>query len=491
MSTISQNKLQQLCFNLVVPAVFFGLALYFMPLEQAFRFDNDEGIELLKAALYSEGFSLYTQIWNDQPPLLTVLLSHWFSLLGKSIFAGRLLILSCSTVLVWSFCQTLRMSLGSRAALLGTLMLVTSYKFLELSVSVMFGLPALALAMLSVYTLMLYKRKPHKSLVIVSGSLLALSLQTKLFTVFVIPLLICELLNYSIRPVIQKEGRWSSVLLWLGSLLIVFILTGLLLHSLSFEQLLQANLGQSVQSAFQDENLRRVILPMLLQDIDLLLLATLGILVVVIKQQWERIFPLVWLVTVTLLLLNYKPVWHHYYLLFSIPFTWLATQGAISAFNFLRQERWCSGFQSLNLKKLFIPGLAATLLILSIIGIPIKLITVQRENQMSLEDHHLNTEVVNQLLEYKQSTRWVFTDLPIYAFYTGLRVPPEIAVLSKKRLISGNLTVSGLFSILQTYHPEQVVLGRFPEVHRELSTYLHTNYSKTYESSSVTHYLIK
>lgn len=490
MSTIPHSKLQQLCFNLAVPALFFGLAICFMPLEQAFRFDNDEGIELLKAALYSEGFSLYTQIWNDQPPLLTVLLSHWFSLFGRSIFAGRLLILSCSTVLVWSFCQTLRICLGSRAALIGTLMLVTSYKFLELSVSVMFGLPALALAMLSVYTLMLYKRKPDRSLIIGSGSLLALSLQTKLFTVFIIPLLVFELLSCN-RPETQREGRWSPVLLWLGSLLVIFTLTGLLLHSLSYEQLLQANLDQSVQLAFQDENLPRVILPMLLQDIDLLALATLGILVVVGKQQWEKKFPLVWLVTVTLLLLNYKPVWHHYYLLFSIPLTWLATQGAISAFNLLQQERWCSNFQSLDIKKLFIPSLLATLLILPIIGLPIKIITVQRENQMSLEDHHLNTEVVNQLLEYKQSTQWVFTDLPIYAFYTGLRVPPEIAVLSKKRLLSGNIRISDLLSILQTYHPEQVVLGRFPEIHYELSTYLHKNYLKTYETSSVTHYLVK
>jgi 4-amino-4-deoxy-L-arabinose transferase-like glycosyltransferase len=492
MSTIPHGKLQKsLFFNLFVPALFFGLAICFMPLEQAFRFDNDEGLELIKASLYSEGFSLYTQIWNDQPPLLTVLLSHWFDLFGKSIFAGRLLILSFSTMLIWSFCQTLRLSLGSLSALVGTLLLVLSYQFLQLSVSVMFGLPALALAMLSVYTLMLHKRKPHKGLIVASGGLLALSLQTKLFTIFIIPLLIFELLDFRIREHERKEGRWSSILLWLGSLLAVFTSIGLLLHSLSYEQLLQANLGQNVKSAFENESLHNVILPMLLQDSDCLLLAILGILVVLANQQWEKIFPLVWLVTVILLLLNYKPVWYHYYLLFSIPLAWLAVYGATSAFNFLQRKRWHSNFKSLNLKRLLLSGLAAALLMLSIIEIPIKIITVQRENQASVEKYKLNTEIVDRLLEHKRSTRWVFTDLPIYAFYTGLRVPPEIAVFSRKRLSSGNLTVDQLLTVLRTYHPEQIILGRFPEIRDELSFYIRQNYSKTYEDSSITHYLLK
>ncbi len=494
MSTIPRGQLQKsLFFNLVVPALFFGLAICFMPLEQAFRFDNDEGLELIKASLYSEGFSLYTQIWNDQPPLLTVLLSHWFSLFGKSIFAGRLLTLSFSTILVWAFCQTLRMSLGNLSAIAGTLLLVASYKFLELSISVMFGLPALALAMLSVYTLMLYKRKPRKSLIIVSGSLLALSLQTKLFTVFIIPLLIFELLDFRIREhEIQKtQGRWSSILLWLGSVLVVFTLIGLLLHSLSYEQLLQANLEQNVKSAFQDESLHRVILPMMLQDSDCLLLGAFGILVVLAKKQWGKTFPLVWLVTVTLLLLNYRPVWYHYYLLFSIPLTWLAAYGATSAFSFLQQQKRWYSIKPLNLKKSLLSSFAAALLMLSVIGIPIKMAIAQGENRASVEEYKLNTEVVDLLLEHKQHTQWVFTDLPIYAFYTGMRVPPEIAVFSRKRLLSGNLTIDELLSTLQTYHPEQIVLGRFPEIHRELSTYIHKNYSKTYESSSITHYLVK
>ena len=160
MNHISSSQLKKfLLFNLFIPAIFFIFAIYFMPIEQVFQFDtSDEGIELIKASLHLEGFALYTQIWNDQPPLSTIILSSWLSLFGKSIFAARLLTLSFSTILIWSFCQTLRIYLGNLPAIIGTLLLVISCNFLRLSVSVMIGVPALALAMLSIYLLTLYKK---------------------------------------------------------------------------------------------------------------------------------------------------------------------------------------------------------------------------------------------------------------------------------------------------------------------------------------------
>ncbi|MDF5720635.1 MAG: glycosyltransferase family 39 protein, partial [Rhizonema sp. PD37] len=171
MNYISSFKLKNfLLFNLLLPATFFIFALCFMPIEQVFQFDtSDEGIELIKASLHLKGFALYTQIWNDQPPLYTIILSSWFNLFGQSIFASRLLTLSFSTILIWSFCQTLRIYLGNLSAVLGTLLLVISCNFLRLSVSVMIGLPALALAMLSIYILTLYKQRLCKKLIIISG----------------------------------------------------------------------------------------------------------------------------------------------------------------------------------------------------------------------------------------------------------------------------------------------------------------------------------
>lgn len=463
-----------------------------MPVEQAFQFDTDEGVEVMKSSLYSQGFRLYTEIWNEQPPLLTVLLSYWFSVFGKSIFAGRLLVLSFSTLLIWSFCQTLRTCVGGLPALIGTLFLSLSCNFLRLSVSVMIGLPSLALAMVAIYTLILYQQKPRLYLIVLSGSFLALSLQTKLFTIFLVPLLAFQLLALSINKSYQEEAGhlFYPFISWLVSLVDVFTLIGFLFHSLNFEQLVQANIGGNVKAAFILGSDFRSILLMLLEDIDYALLVIPGVVVALKKKQGFYKFPLVWLITITLLLLNQKPLWYHYYLLVSIPLIWLATYGVALAFEYLHQEGWHS-IKLQNIQKLTLSGFAVAFLIFSMITIPVKLTFAQVQNHSFAKKLNSNIETVAHLSEHKLSTQWVFTDLPIYPFYANLNVPPEIVVFSKKRLESGYLTVDNLRSVLKTYQPEQIVLGRFPSVQAELSSYIYDNYSKTNGTSPVTHYLLK
>jgi hypothetical protein len=46
------------------------------PLKETFEYDPDEGVNVIKASLYSKGFSLYDEIWSNQPHLLTYILSY-------------------------------------------------------------------------------------------------------------------------------------------------------------------------------------------------------------------------------------------------------------------------------------------------------------------------------------------------------------------------------------------------------------------------------
>ena len=495
MNQILSFKLKNfLLFNLLLPATFFIFALYFMPIEQVFQFDtSDEGIELIKASLHLEGFALYTQIWNDQPPLFTIILSSWFSLFGKSIFASRLLTLSFSTILLWSFCQTLRIYLGNLQAILGTLLLVISCNFLRLSVSVMIGLPALALAMLSIYILTLYKQTLSQNLIIISGSLLALSLQIKLFTTFIVPLILFDLVQLKFTKHSQQESKqhlFFDIILWLASVSIVFILIGLLCHSLNYEQLLQSHLDRSVKTAFNKENSLKLTLLFFLQDFDYFLLAIPATIIIFQKRQWEKSFPLVWLLIVFILLINHRPVWYHHYLLISIPLTWLATYGATLSSDFFQQRNWYSNFKPVHLKKITLSGFAAGALIFSILLAPIKLGIIQLENHRYIEKSLDNIQLVNVMLEYKKSTQWVFTDCPIYAFYLGLPVPPEIAVLSHIRIESKTITHEQLLSVFEIYHPEQVLLCKSKTIRGYLNSYLNEYYLKTFENHAGTHYLL-
>lgn len=55
----------------------------------------------------------------------------------------------------------------------------------------------------------------------------------------------------------------------------------------------------------------------------------------------------------------------------------------------------------------------------------------------------------------------MLTDRPMVAVHAGVPVPPDLAVISGKRLATGELTESDLLQALDRYRPELVVLGRF------------------------------
>ncbi|MBW4671801.1 MAG: glycosyltransferase family 39 protein [Cyanomargarita calcarea GSE-NOS-MK-12-04C] len=496
MNEISSIQLKNfLFFNLFIPASFFLFTIYFMPIEQVFQFDtSDEGIELIKASLHLQGFAMYADIWNDQPPLSTIILSFWLDLFGKSIFAARLLTLSFSTILVWSFCQILRIYLGNFPAIVGTLLLIISCNFLRLSISVMIGLPALALAMLSIYIFTLYKQKFSFLPIIISGSLLALSLQIKLFTAFLVPLIIFEFVQLKFTKYSQqqpKQNLFLDILLWVASVSFVFIIIGILCKSLNSEQLLQSHLETSVKTAFSKENSLKLTLLFFLQDFDYLLLAIPAIINIIKKRQWEKSLPIIWLSTVFILLINHRPVWYHHYLLISIPLTWLATYGITLSSDFFQQSNWYSHFKPNRLNKLTLSGFAAGSLIFSILVTPIKLGVIQLENHRYIEKSQDNIQLVNLVLEHKKSTKWFFTDCPIYAFYSGLRVPPEIAVLSHIRIESKTITRERLLSVFETYNPEQVLVCKSQTIHEYLNSYLDEHYLKIYQNHAGTHYLLK
>ncbi|OUL31235.1 hypothetical protein BV372_20730 [Nostoc sp. T09] len=497
---MSANKLKTfLVFNFIIPASFFIFAIYFMPIEQVFQFDtSDEGIELIKATLHLDGFAMYTQVWNDQPPLFTVILASWLAWFGKSIYSARLLTLSFSTILVWSFCQTLRIYLGNLPAIIGTLLLIISCNFLRLSVSVMIDLPSVAMVMLSIYTLSLYKKnvaqKFSKILIVISGGLLALSLQIKLFTAFIAPLIIFDLLQFTFKKNPQhqlKRQLFFNAVLWLTACLGIFIIVGILCNSLTYEQLLQSHLNNNVKTVFQAGYSQKLTLLFLLQDFDYLLLAILATIIIFQKKQWEKYFPIIWLITGFIVLINHQPVWYHHYLLLSIPLAWLATYGVTLSFNFFRQRKWYAKFKPRNFKKITVSGLAAGFVIFSIIVTPIKLGVIILENHRYLEQSQEHIQFVNILLKYKPSTKWVFTNCPIYAFYSGLPVPPEIGVLSRKRIESKTITPEQIIAVFETYHPEQVLLCKSQTIQNYLNSYLNQHYLNTYGNHLGNHYLLK
>jgi hypothetical protein len=70
----------------------------------------------------------------------------------------------------------------------------------------------------------------------------------------------------------------------------------------------------------------------------------------------------------------------------------------------------------------------------------------------------LDDPMVTELRNDAARTRWVFADRVIYAFWAGVPVPPELAVIPRKRIWSGQLTEAELLECLERYRPERLLL---------------------------------
>jgi hypothetical protein len=170
-------------------ASFLGLQTL-LPLGTAIKIGADEGFELSKATLCQHNFKLYTEIWNDQPPLNTSILLDLIHRVSPPILGPRLLSVGLALLLLSSFFILLNRLHGVLVAGLGTALLLASPGFIELSSSCMQEVPALApiIAALCLLVALPAARWPSRELL--AGALFGLGLQFKLIGVIYLPLAI-------------------------------------------------------------------------------------------------------------------------------------------------------------------------------------------------------------------------------------------------------------------------------------------------------------
>lgn len=466
--------------NLIIPVFFIIFALILMPMDQIFYFDTDEGIELTKATLSSQHLLLNHEFWDPQPLLFNILLGKYLNIFGFSIITARIFILFFATLLIWCFTQILSLSVGNIPAIITTLFLILSINFLRLSVSVMQGIPCLALAILGIYFIVLYSKNLKLSLLSLAGISLAISLQLKMITIFFIPVIIIYLLI--IIP--NFKEKFISILTFLISLSVIFIIIGLLTSSLDLQKIFLFHLSSSLKEAYQNHNSFKDVILIYLQNFDFLLLTIVGIKSIKFKENYLYLLPLLWLVMITVLLLNHKPVWYHYLVLVSVPLIWLSSYG-------IKQILILTNHHNFKISELFKQKLIIFTLILTLLVIPIKLGIIYRQNNLFIQESQVKFTNVERILTYKNQTHWLFTDIAMYSFYSQINLPPEIAVLPAKRLISGNLNQTDLLEVLNKYQPEQILIERFPIILDQIKPYLETNYQKIYEDDLTKHYILK
>jgi hypothetical protein len=307
---------------------------------------------------------------------------------------------------------------------------------------------------------------------------LSISILIKLFTGFLAPIIVLGLLigEYSRT----KDGKnWIKILapvfLWGAVFSILSIGIGfLLVGPQNVYQLIETHLLASDVVSFDEwyftiHRYTRYLRP-------LLLLAIVGTVITIRKRSWTSLYPFFWMVTAYLLLLNHTPVWWHHQLLISVPATILAgiTVGEIAP-TVPKLIEWGQFKDTRGLIQL--AGLIGLFFFVFSVRVPGGLENFNPIPSLTTTGLNLGMErekILADMIRHAPETNWVVTDLPMYAFRARLSVPPNLAVFSQKRFLTGNLTTQEVIDTIQEYQPEQILLGR--QTYPVIEEYLENGY---------------
>jgi hypothetical protein len=477
--------LSELAWHVGPPLAYGALMLQFFPYWQDIWISFDEGYNLMKAMMVVKGYAMYSQIWSDQPPLLTYLLAELYRINGYGVYASRILILAFSCVIVWSIAQFLRLAWGNSPALLVLPILLLVPNFPLLSAAVMVGQPSLALASVSLLFLAAWHRKRQQIFLVLSALAFSLSILAKLFTA---PLALVFFTGLVVSEYFGKDKDQSRIrmlypaLLW-SSIFTVFTLAAVILSTgtQNIAELIQPHLAASQASVYPPNEQLYSINYYLLDAWPILALALIGVVAVFQHRRWLMLYPLAWMGISYVELSVIKPVWFHHQLLVTLPAAMLAAvatsetlHGVLHSINppFKFKKTW--------------PLLASGLLCVVLVGVfrapDVYNFFRQPANADTTQRHPFEDKLLKKINQFAPQTNWMVTDMPMFAFRADLKVPPDLVVISWKRLAAGDLDEQEILNILQTLRPEQVLFGRFEFA--ALDNYLTENYDLVLERNN-------
>ncbi|GIW71849.1 MAG: hypothetical protein KatS3mg102_1391 [Planctomycetota bacterium] len=437
---------------LLVVVLLAGSLCSFGPWWEVYEFDPDEGLNLGKALLVARGHELCAEVWSDQPPLFTWALALLVRLVGPSVTAARLLVLGCACLLALGLFRLLARTEGRAAAWAGAVLLLSAPAFGRASVAVMVGLPALALAVLAVALAPGERRRGGGLRPALSGAVFGASLLAKAFTVLLLPVFALVLVRAAqgLRARVRVAGAWCA---GLGAVLAAAAAA----VGLPAEQLWSPHLGEATARVFAERGGFAELGRELAQRWHLLVLAALALWGAAGERRWPRAAALVWLLVAAAALGLHRPLWWHHLLLLEVPLVWLGGAGLGAVLGRLGCGRG-SGLAA-GRGRLLAAGVLGAALALGAAGAARS--SAELRSAFAAGATAQDQAVLEMLGVLGRGVRWVLTDRPMDAFRAGLVVPPPLAVLSRKRLLSGQLEPQELFAALERYRPEVVSLRRF------------------------------
>lgn len=419
--------------------VVFIVALH--PYRGIFAFDPDEGINAIKAMLVDHGAVLYRDVWSDQPPLFTELLRGWCGAFGWDVDTARALVLLFAAATLFAVYDMLRLEAGELAAVAGAILLAASVTFPRLSVSLMIGLPAVALATLSLWALFRWRRHHAVGWLIGAGVLMGASLATKLFTAMLVPVFAAwiALGDSAASP----RLRWQPALLWLAIVAAAAaILLGTLVGRGQLSALVSSHIAARRDPSFAPFGAGGLLLTSL-ADWPLTLIGAAGALLIVLWRRWSAVVFPMWIGVAALCLLVHRPIWYHHELLFTVPF---AAAGGIILATLARRP----------------PGpLTTAVRIACALSLALLLLWAALPSRLPapVPLDGAPVRVLAAMRSVAGSAPSVVATDPMYTYRAQLDTPAVLAVLPMKRAVTDPTLPTAIATVFAEQPPEQVLIG--------------------------------
>jgi hypothetical protein len=450
----------------IVLPVLFGLSmLAAYPFRFVFEFDSDEGTNLMKALLQLKGYVLYTDIYSDQPPLFTYYLNLLFRLGEPNVTLARLGVLVFSLLLLGAAIWYLRRIWGFPHALAGFFLLILLPRYPRLSVSVMIGLPAVALA-LAAFAFSVHWHLT-RSLISLAGSalLMAAAVLTKAFVApFGVILGLGILVSALTAPSQDRPQKpvFRSLLLWTAISGGTLILAAAVIGPDQWGQLSSTHVDSGSLEYFVKRAETLNIHTFLRDAWGVVVLGVAGTLWAFRRKEWTAPILAMWALVSYIALSRLIPVWYHHHFIVTVPAAILAAIAVGET-----SSRCFNGISAQGVTKPV--NLLTFILLLGMLWtqssrVPpfLRHMDPRIPNLIRHpESHSLEFDLLARIVDLGNQSETLVTDRPMFAFRMGKTVPPQLAVFTDKRVQTGSLAEGDVIQAIGEHQPDQVLLARF------------------------------
>jgi hypothetical protein len=439
------------------------LGLYaLLPMSGALAFGGDEGVELEKGLMCRQGYRLYREIWNDQPPVLTHVVAAAFRLGGVSFLTGRLVAAGYGVVFLGAFFCLARREMPRWEAVSAAFLLVSGPLVLGLCSGLVLEVPAIGTGLVSAALAWGWRERWGWKQLLLSGAVMGVALQTKLTSVVVIPaaLAMVGVKEWERSRSVKEVGRvWGA---WGAGALLLFSVIGLTWAGGSLTSSWHSHFNEHRVLSMGKPEDYPVQMALFRYHAEGVAWAVAGTVWVLFRRRWrEFVFPLTMLATVTVVHAVNRPWWDYYYLHFAVPLGWLGGSALMGAGR--RMAEWLSetGYSLMRVRTWGAIGLG-----LAVGWGVMQAGTRLEENVKSLRQSPRADQdpIVAKLQEHGKASRWAYSEEESYLFAAGLLVPPELTIIPIKRYWSGQLTPREVVELCRRYQVGQLLLKPDPGV---------------------------